>query len=159
MRRIVIFGRGGAGKTTLASRLSEALGVPTAELDALYWRDDATAIPTSAWVTLQEELLAQDRWILDGDLGPTDVVAPRLRAADTIIILDPPAYLCVWRALRRSREGPDFWRWMASWRRRSLPALMQAIERQATDASVVRLRSTRDIDDFLAQADGSPQTG
>ena len=61
------------------------------------------------WRVVQEERVAGEKWTLDGDLDPDDVVEPRLQAADPIIVLDLPAYLSAWRVLRRSREGLDFW--------------------------------------------------
>jgi len=36
-RRLVVVGTTGAGKSTLAKRLSETLGLNFVELDALYW--------------------------------------------------------------------------------------------------------------------------
>lgn len=113
MRRVVIFGRGGAGKSTLAQGLGEMLDLPVVELDKVYWRPDGRPTPAAVWQVIQEELVAGEKWILDGDLGLDDVVGRRLQAADTIIVLDLPAYLCAWRVLRRSREGLDFWWWMA----------------------------------------------
>jgi adenylate kinase family enzyme len=149
MRRVLIFGRGGAGKSTLARRLGEVLQLPVVELDKVYWRADGSPTPVAAWQAAQKQLVAGGAWILDGDLGPSDVVEPRLRAADTIIVLDLAACRCAWRVLRRSRERTDFWRWMLWWRQRSLPRLNLAIQRYAPTAAVVRLQSTREIEEFL----------
>src|SRR5271168_962917 len=110
MRRVVILGPGASGKSTLARRLGEILGLPVIELDKLFWRPGLIATPRDQWVLLQEKLVAADSWILDGDLGSYDAPEVRLRAADTIIFLDFSVVRCVWRALRRSRERADFWR-------------------------------------------------
>lgn len=64
---------------------------------------------------------------MDGDLGPYDVIDVRLQAADTIVFLDFSPARCAWRAIRRSRERPDFWWWLLTYRRRSRPLLLQAI--------------------------------
>ena len=82
VRRVLIFGRGGAGKSTLARRLGEMLQLPVVELDKVYWQTDGSPTPAAAWRPTQERLVAENAWILDGDLGPGDVVEPRLRAAD-----------------------------------------------------------------------------
>ena len=95
MRRVVIFGRGGAGKSTLAQRLGEMLDLPVVELDKVYWHPDGRPTPAAVWHVVQEKLVAGEKWILDGDLGPNDVVERRLQAADTIIVLDLPAYLAL----------------------------------------------------------------
>ncbi|MFL6122346.1 MAG: hypothetical protein ACJ73U_22340, partial [Actinophytocola sp.] len=89
MRRIVVLGRGGAGKTTLAARLGASLDLPVIELDKQFWPPDLTPLPTDLWTATQHRLTSGDRWILDGDLGPYDVLPVRLRAADTVVVLDP----------------------------------------------------------------------
>jgi adenylate kinase family enzyme len=88
MKRVVIIGRGAAGKSTLAGRLAEITGLPVIELDKLFWRTGLVPTPRNQWVDLQKSLVARDAWIMEGDLGPYDVVEVRLRAADTIIFLD-----------------------------------------------------------------------
>ncbi len=153
MRRVVIFGRGGAGKSTLAQGLGEMLDLPVVELDKVYWRPDGRPIPAAVWHVIQKKLVAGEKWILDGDLGPGDVVERRLQAADTIIVLDLPAYLCAWRVLRRSHEGLDFWWWVARWRYSSLPTLRRSIEQHAAGAKVVWLRRTTEVVEFLAHAE------
>jgi adenylate kinase family enzyme len=106
MRRVVIVGRGASGKSTLAVQLSDITAVPVIELDKVFWRPGLAATPRDQWVAMQHELVAEERWILDGDLGPYDVVDVRLRAADTVIFLDFSLVRCAGRAIRRSRSVP-----------------------------------------------------
>lgn len=128
------------------------LDLPVVKLDKVYWRPDGHPAPTAIWRVVQEERVAGEKWTFHGDLGPDDVVEPRLQAADTIIVLDLPAYLCAWRVLRRSREGLDFWWWMARWRRSVMPTLRRSIEQHAAGVKVVWLRSTTGVVEFLAHA-------
>jgi adenylate kinase family enzyme len=120
MRRVVILGRGGAGKSTLARRLGSITGLPVIELDRHFWQPGLAPTPLGRWATIQRELTSNEAWIMDGDLGPYDVVDVRLRAADTVIVLDLSFPRCAWRALRRSRERADFWLWLWSYRLRRL---------------------------------------
>ncbi len=90
--------------------------------------------------------------IMDGELGPYDDLEPRLRRADTVVVLDMPLWLSVWRALRCGRERGDFWRWVLRWRRESRPKLMTAIARHAPDADVVVLRGRRAVKRWLTAA-------
>ncbi|MFC7646755.1 hypothetical protein ACFQX6_44035 [Streptosporangium lutulentum] len=123
MRRVVILGRGGAGKSALARRLGDAAKLPVIELDTLFWEPGLTATAPGQWAARQQKLVQQDAWILDGDLGPYDTALDvRLRMADTIIVLDFSFPRCAWRTIRRGRERADFWRWVWAYRRRSLPA-------------------------------------
>ncbi|MFJ1751896.1 hypothetical protein [Kitasatospora sp. NPDC088134] len=152
MERVVVLGRGGAGKSTLAAALGTATGLPVVELDKHFWGPGLEATPPERWAAVRRGLAGADRWIMDGDLGPYDVLEVRLRRADTAVLLDLPFWLCAWRAVRRSRERLDFWRWVWSWRRRSLPLLLAAIDDQAGDAALHVLRSRRAAAAFLARA-------
>ena len=149
MRRVVVVGPGAAGKSTLARALGEATGIPVTELDQVFWRPGLEATPKEEWAAVQAGLAARPAWILDGDLGPYDMIEIRLRAADTVVFLDFSLVRCAWRAVRRSRENADFWRWLLAYRRRSR-ALLAAIAAHAPTARVCVLRTPRAVSRFLA---------
>jgi adenylate kinase family enzyme len=150
MKRVVILGRGASGKSTLGRRLGDITGLPVIEVDKIFWQPGLIAIPREQWVAMQEKLVAGDRWIMDGDLGPYDAVEVRLRAADTIILLDFSLVRCAWRAMRRSREGADFWRWLLAYRYQSRPILRAAIAKYAPNAVLHVFRSPKRLGRFLA---------
>jgi hypothetical protein len=147
-----LLGPGAAGKSTLARRLGRATGLEVIELDKLFWRPGLLPTPPEEWADIQGELVQRRTWIMDGDLGPYDVVGPRLRCADTVIVLDTPRWRCALRALRRSRERADFWRWLWGWRRRYWPRLRAAIATEARQADVVVVRSDRAVGRLLDTA-------
>jgi adenylate kinase family enzyme len=100
MRRVVILGTSGAGKSTLACRLSAKLGVPHVELDALHWEANWTEAPTDVRLARVRAAVSQDGWVISGNyLSLRDVVWPR---ADTLIWLDYPMGLVMWRVMVRS---------------------------------------------------------
>lgn len=149
---MVILGRGGAGKSVLARQLGKVTGLPVVELDTLFWQPGLIATDSTRWAACQRELIQRDTWILDGDLGPYDSdLQIRLRAADTVIVLDFAFLRCAWWTIRRGRERSDYWRWVWAYRRRSLPAVMQAITAVAPHAEVYVLRSPRMVRRFVAQ--------
>jgi nicotinamide riboside kinase len=149
MKRVVILGRGASGKSTLAKRLGSITGLPVIELDKIFWRPGVVATPRDQWVIAQEKLVAEDRWIMDGDLGPYDVVEVRLQAADTIIFLDFSFVRCAWRAIRRLRERADFWRWLWAYPYQSRPILMQSIAKHASAAELHVLRDPNALMRFI----------
>jgi hypothetical protein len=152
MRRVVILGRGGAGKSVMARQLGALTGLPVTELDTLFWQDGATAADPAQWRRRQYGLVRRDAWILDGDLGPYDTaLGDRLRAADTIIVLNYSIPRCAWRTLRRGRERADYWQWMRTYRRQSLPGIMRAIRRDAPRARLHVLRRPSMARRLLAQ--------
>jgi adenylate kinase family enzyme len=151
VNRVVVLGRGGAGKSTLATKLGLLTGLPVIELDKHFWSPDLAPRPVAEWRAVQRDLIRPPRWILDGDLGPYDAPDVRLQAADTVVVLDFALWRCLWRAARRSRENLVFWRWLVSYRRRSLPVVMAAIAAHARAADVHVLRQPRDVQRFLKQ--------
>ncbi len=151
MQRVVVLGRGGAGKSTMSARLAWITGLPVLELDSIFWRPELTPTPPQEWISIQAELTARPRWIMDGDLGPYDCLRPRLAAADTVLVLDFSLLPCAWRAARRSRERADFWWWLLMWRRQSRPALKAAIAEHAPAAEVHVFRGPRSLTRFLRQ--------
>jgi adenylate kinase family enzyme len=136
MKRVVIVGRGASGKSTLAVRLGRITGLNVIELDKVFWRSGLDATPRDQWVRVQQTLIEENEWIMDGDLGPYDAVDVRLRAADTIIFMDFSLGRCAWRAIWRSPERADFWLWLWQYRRRSRPSLMRAIAAHGANATL-----------------------
>jgi hypothetical protein len=102
-------------------------------------------------------MVAQDRWIIEGDLGHYDAVEVRLQAADTIILLDFSLLRCALRAIRRSRERSDFWFWLIAYRYQSLPILREAIFKYAQKAAFHVFRDPRSLDRFVADLSISSQ--
>lgn len=99
MKRILIIGTGGSGKTTLARRVAERTGLPLIHLDTLYWHPGWQPTPLEEWRATIQRLVSQDRWIMDGNYGAT--LDLRLEACDTVVFLDLPRLTCLWRVLKR----------------------------------------------------------
>ena len=98
--RIVIIGRTGSGKTTLARELAAALNVPHVELDALYFGPRFSTVPLAVLRERTSAAVAGDRWVTDGNKSAVrDLVWPR---ADTIIWLDYPLVVSLWRLGKRA---------------------------------------------------------
>ena len=150
MKRVVIIGPGASGKSTLARQLGQITGLRVIELDKVFWQPGLLETPQDHWVELQRQLVGEPEWIMDGDLGPYDAIEVRLRAADTIIFLDFSLVRCAWRAVRRSRERLDFWRWLLRYRCQARPFFMKAIRDNASTATVHRVRNPKAVRRFVA---------
>ena len=100
-QRILILGRTGSGKTTLARELAAARGVPHVELDSLYFGPDFSTAPPSILRERTSEAIAGERWVTDGNKRAVrDLVWPR---ADTVIWLDYGVHVSLWRLAKRAR--------------------------------------------------------
>lgn len=100
LRRIVVIGTTGAGKSTLAATLAARLALPRIELDALYWGPRWTPVGRDAFRARVATATAGERWVAAGNYGAVrDLLWPR---ADTLVWLDYPLAINFWRLTRRS---------------------------------------------------------
>jgi adenylate kinase family enzyme len=153
MERVAIIGCGGSGKSHLARQLAERLDLPITHLDAVYYDEHWQALPKEQFTAVQEALVEQPRWVIEGNYASTLPV--RLAAADTVIVLDLPARTCLRGVLqRRLRHGGgqhqaigvydrinwSFIRYILSYRRSMLPRVHGLIADHAPHADLVVLR-------------------
>lgn len=165
MRRVLVIGAGGSGKSRLATRLGETTGLPVIHLDALYWRPGWVATPETEWQQKIAELASTDRWIMDGNYGGT--LELRLASCDTVVFLDLPRRITIPRVIlrwlrhrgsTRPEMAPDcperltweFLVWIWSYPRRRRPQVLRKLSALSPDQSVRVLRSRRDVTEFLA---------
>lgn len=161
--RIAIVGCGGSGKSHLARGLGEVLGITPVHLDACYYARDWHPLDQDAFAAVQRKLVAAPRWIIDGNYAATLPI--RLRAADTVLLLDLPGWTCLLGiAQRQLRHGGgqhpaggeynritrDFARYIAGYRRAMAPRVRALIAEHADGAQVVVLRSRRAARRYLA---------
>ena len=100
MKRVAVIGNSGAGKSTLAAVLSARTGLPFIASDPFYWEHGWQAATPDAVRQRVTQATAGDAWVLDGNfVSERDIVWAR---ADTIIWLDYPLALILWRVCRRN---------------------------------------------------------
>src|SRR5438105_1060750 len=163
-RRIAIVGASGTGKTTLARTLADRLSLPHVELDALHHGPNWTEASPDELRTRVSTELAADGWVIDGNYASKigDLVTSQ---ADTVVWLDHPLPVVLWRLLRRTlgriSRREELWHGnRETWRnafvgRESLFAWTIRSHRRFRRAtpqgrSVVRLRSAAEVERWLA---------
>ena len=163
MRRVVVLGSGGAGKSTLARAVGERLGIEVVHLDRLFWRPGWDPMPTDEWRAVVARMVEGESWIADGNYSST--LDLRLAVADTVVLLDFPRRVTIPGILRRWRRHrgqavqaagcPERWdgafvRWVWNYRRDSRPRALAAIATHAPDSDVVVLTSRAEVRRWLA---------
>lgn len=163
MKRVVVIGSGGSGKSTFSRELGRVTGIPVVHLDREFWRPGWEETPKDEWNVRVAELLSADRWIMDGNFGGSRQI--RIEAADTVIFLDLPRRVCLYRILKRTikyygRSRPDmtegcneridleFIGWVWSYRKRRRKRMLAELE-SLTEKSVIILQNQRQVSDFL----------
>lgn len=165
IRRIVVVGCGGSGKSVAARSLGRALGLPVIHLDTVFYDDEWNPLPQNQFEEEQRHLVAGQRWVIDGNYVSTMPI--RLAAADTVIVMDVSTATALWGVFQRwwklrSGQHPDgvyvrvtidFVRYVALFRKRARPLLMQVIAEHAGHADVVHLRNRGAVRRLLAAVD------
>lgn len=100
MTRVAIIGNAGGGKSTIARKLTAALGLPLYAVDQLQWRPGWKAAPRDAFLEAHAALVAEPKWIIDG-WGEPEAIEDRFNRADTIILVDYPLWRHYWWAMKR----------------------------------------------------------
>lgn len=93
MRRVLVIGCPGAGKSTFARRLRDATGLPLHYLDMLWHNPDRTTVTRAEFDERLQRILEEDAWILDGNFART--LPKRLEYCDTVFFLDFPTDVCL----------------------------------------------------------------
>jgi adenylate kinase family enzyme len=153
VHRVAIVGPVASGKTTMATCLGTRLDLPIFDLDAYYWRQ--TPLPTDdEWVAMHGELVRGEQWIISGDYRT--VADVRFAAADTVVWLDLPRTICLFRAtVRRMKGNPtpliDCWRWIWRYAKHGREDTAASLSNPRHSCTTYRLRSSSEVTAFLSR--------
>lgn len=166
MRRVVVIGCFGAGKSLFAAELSRLTGLKLHQLDHYFRPQGRTGPDREEWLHIQQGLVAGQDWIIEGNYGAT--IDLRLRRADTMIYLDFSTSRCFLGVLCRIirsrfsfRRGPDivegcnerldfrFLRSVLAFNRRHREGIIRGVSRYP-HVRMIRLGSRKEVRDFLA---------
>ena len=104
MKKIVVLGKPGNGKSSLAKRLGVVTGLQVHQLDSIFYKPNGETIDVKKFERLHETIIAKDSWIIEG-FGTHETLYQRLRASDTSIYIDLPYLVSYWFVTKRLFEG------------------------------------------------------
>ena len=155
--RIVLLGLPGSGKSFLAREIGQRLNIGPVHLDRLFATAEGGNKAKSEWFDQMRQLVAGPRWIIDGHY--TDTIPIRVNAADTVIFVDQPVWLCLLRTWRRhgrpradwptdvperrDREFFNLLRYIVSSRNTVATDVYNAFGRSGTTATLIHLGGRR----------------
>jgi adenylate kinase family enzyme len=164
MQRVMIIGPCGAGKSTLSFTLAGKLGLPLTHMDKLNWLPGWVDGGNDRVRAKLADVLKGERWLIEGNYGST--MPMRLKRADTVVYLDFPIRLCLWRLIKRVVTGrgktrPDmtadcperfdlkFFTYVMGWNYGPRPRTEEALKGHET--KVIRLRSPKELARWVAK--------
>ncbi|MBQ8906261.1 MAG: adenylate kinase [Ruminococcus sp.] len=161
MKKIMVIGCPGSGKSTFSRALHQITGIPLFHLDMMYWNSDRTTVEKAVFLKRLSDAIQQNAWIIDGNYGST--IELRLQACDTVIFLDYPLEICLdgikeRRGKARSdmpwietedKEDAEFIEFIKSYNTQSKPQIMDLLNLYS-DKNIFIFNNRTEADEFLA---------
>ena len=158
MKKVIVIGCPGSGKSTVSRALHNKTGIPLYHLDMMYWNADKTTVEKSVFLERSSDVLEKDEWIIDGNYGST--MELRMAACDTVIFLDYPLEVCLGGIKERrgkprsdmpwieTEEDAEFIEFIKSYNEQQKPKVLELLEKYS-DRSIIILESREQADAFL----------
>lgn len=161
MKRIMIIGCSGSGKSVFSRKLHEKTNLPLYHLDNYYWNADKTKVETPIFRCKLLEIMQQDEWIMDGNFKST--MEMRMAACDTVIFLDYPMELCLESVRQRigkqrpdipwieEQEDEEFMQYIKNFNINVRPTIMELLGKYS-DKNIIIFKSREEAENFLQNA-------
>ena len=158
MKKIIVIGCPGSGKSTFARALYDKTGISLYHLDMMYWNADKTTVEKSVFLERLYVVLEKDEWIIDGNYGST--MELRMAACDTVIFLDYPLEVCLDGIKERcgnprsdmpwieTEEDEEFIEFIKSYNEQQKPKVLELLEKYS-DRNIIIFKNREQADVFL----------
>ena len=158
MKKVIIIGCPGSGKTTFAEKLNKCTGIQLFYLDAIWHRPDRTHISRDEYDEILEEIFKLDEWIIDGNYSRT--IEKRIEKCDTVFLFDLPTDVCLQGATERLGKArydvpwidteldPNFKKEIEDFPRSVLPAIYELLEKYH-EKNIIIFKSREEADEYL----------
>ena len=160
MKKVLVIGCPGSGKSTFSKSLHQITKIPLFHLDMLFWNADKTTVEKSVFLDRLLNVIQNDKWIIDGNYGST--MELRMQACDTVVFLDYPVDVCLNGVRERkgkarsdmpwieSEEDAQFLEFIKNYKEQSRPKVMELLERYSHKDIVIFSTRTQ-AEEFLSK--------
>lgn len=164
MKRIMVIGACGAGKSTFSKKLHDITGLAIYHLDQYYWKPNWKETPDEEWKSIVDELSEKERWIIDGNYSSTLDI--RIEKADTIIYLNQSTFVLLYRITKRillnykrkrsdmaegcnERFDKEFYHFVLSFNKKIKPRILKKIEGLNSSKTVHIIKNNKELTSLL----------
>jgi hypothetical protein len=100
--KIIILGSPGSGKTYFSRLLEKQTHIKAYHLDDLFWESNWQPVPEKIFLQRLLSIVKKESWIIDGNYSK--YLKLRTTHADTIIFIDTPVLVCLYRIIARAMK-------------------------------------------------------
>lgn len=159
MKKVIVIGCPGSGKSTFSRALHNKTGITLYHLDMMYWNEDKTVVEKSLFRQQLSEVIERDEWIIDGNYGST--MEMRISACDTVFFLDYPLEVCLDGIKQRrgkprsdipwveTEEDPEFIDFIKNFNAESKPGILALMEKYKRGRKIVIFKSRQEADGYI----------
>ncbi len=158
MKKIIVIGCPGSGKSTFSRALNEKIGIPLYHLDLMFWNADKTTVEKCVFLARLRDVLNKDEWIIDGNYAST--MEERILMCDTVIFLDYPLETCLLGVKERqgqvrsdmpwieTEEDAEFIDFINNFNLQQRPQILALLEKYS-EKNVIIFESREEAKEFL----------
>ena len=158
MKKIIVIGCPGSGKSTFSRALHEKTRIPLYCLDMMYWNADKTTVGRAVFRARLAEVLTRDSYIIDGNYRSTMEI--RIANCDTVFFLDYDLETCLSGILSRrgkvredmpwieTEEDPEFMQTVKAYIPEQRPWVLELLEKYK-DKNIVVFKSREEAEEYL----------
>ncbi len=160
MKKAIVIGCSGSGKSYFSRKLSEKTGLALYHLDMIWWREDGTNIEREEFDQRLSEIFLKDEWIIDGNYKRT--MERRMNECDTVFFLDLPTDVCLsavherkgkprldiaWKAAPET-DDLEFVEFIKNYNTLHRPYVLELLERYS-EKNIIVLKSRDEVEKYL----------
>ena len=159
MKKIVIIGCPGSGKSYFSKQLKDILNIPLYHLDLIWNKEDKTTITREEFDIELQKIFDTENWIMDGNYQRT--LDLRISNSTTVILLDYTLDVCLNGATSRvgikrddmpwkeDKLDENFKQYIIDFSKNNLPEIYNIIDKYKDKKEIIIFKTRQEADEYL----------